>query len=516
MSSLRQKKFIFVKRIDPLIESIRNAKEFLKIVSFQLTSRLVVEALEETCRRGVRVSVVTLPPDSYAGDRAQIEVLFEKLRSAGVDLALCIWEVGEPRLTTTSLSGVKEGGMGQKWYSLHSKFLVSERNAQISSSNCTDENRLECYLELYDNSSIAEFESKFLHLKEMFVDPKEAPVPGSFLYSLPTLLREEVRERFSKEGRLIVRDYPSTLCSTGRLSPGLFISPFEGRARDILAEMIDTAEQFLFLSSERFFDEELTELILARLRLRPLEVKILAGTPQDVRQNPAKARAMLEKLLAAGCKYASPPNIHAKLWLSDKWFIIGSANLAKMNLGFAPRSNYWRADTQVLFLQDEVSLIEEAAIAFREYFNSSPQDISVLAEISSNIKVARNKFRSVGLKCSSGAAVLMARLESHFAIEAAQKMNEISRLAAKLVHRDNREKVDEQHVAMAAILLLLRERKHQEDELARKLSPALGQALIGEALRGLAARHYATKTTDGWAIDIDTLVRDEDETRSPG
>lgn len=509
MGSSKQSKFQFIEGIGPLLESVNNAQKFLRIVSFQLTSLRVVNALEEACRRGVQVSAITLPPDSYAGNRAVVSQLFDNLRSVGVDLSLCIWEVGEPRLTTTSLSGVTEGGMGQKWYSLHSKFLVSDRNVLISSSNCTDENRLECYLELCDSTSIHEFENKFKYMKDMFINSKKETVPGSLLLKLPTPLQDEVRRQFTEEGRLLVRDYPSNLCPPAELRPGLVVSPFEGRARDVLTKMIDTAEQFLFLSSERFFDEELTELILARLRLRPLEVKILAGPPQNVRQNPAKARAMLEKLLAAGCKYASPPNIHAKLWLSDKWFIIGSANLAKMNLGFVPRSNYWRADTQVLFLRDEVSLIEEAAIAFREYFNSSPQDISVLAEISSNIKVARNKFRSVGLKCSSGAAVLMARLESHFAIEAAQKMNEISRLAAKLVHRDNREKVDEQHVAMAAILLLLRERKHQEDELARKLSAALGQALIGEALRGLAARHYATKTADGWAIDIDTLVRDE-------
>ena len=506
MGSSKQTKFQFTEGIAPLLESINNAQKSLKLVSFQLTSSHVVKALEEACRRGVKVSVITLPPDSYAGDSAKIEALFKRLQSAGAEVSLCIWEVGEPRLTTTSLSGKKEGGMGQKWYSLHGKFLVSERNAQISSSNCTDEDLLECYLELYDESSIAEFESKFSYVKKMFVDLDKSTVPGSFWSSLPTPLRDEVKQRFSQELRLIVKDYPEVLYSSGKLSSGLFVSPFEGKARDILEAIINTAEQFLFLSSERFFDEELTEFILNRLRRRPLEVKILAGPPQDVRQAPAKARTMIERLLAAGCEYASPPNIHAKLWLSDKWVVIGSANLTKMNLGFAPSGNYWRGDTQVLFMRDDPSLIKEAATAFLEHFSSSPQGISVLAEISSKIQAARNRFRSAGLKCSSDAAALMARLESHFAIEAVQKTNEISRLAAKLVHHDNRERVDEKDVAMAAILLLLRERRHQEHEIVGKLSPVLGQGLTIEALRGLDTRHYALKTTDGWAIDINTLV----------
>jgi hypothetical protein len=255
MDSSKQTKFQLTEGIGPLLESIDNAQEYLKIVSFQLTSIRVVKALEQACQRGVKVSVITLPPDSYAGDRDIVERLFERLRSAGVDLSLCIWEVGEPRLTTTSLSGEREGGMGQKWYSLHGKFLVSECNAQISSSNCTDENRLECYLELYDASSIAEFDSKFLYMKEKFVGPDKSPVPGSFWSSLPIPLRDEVGERFSEEGRLIVKNYPEVLCPTGKLGSGLFVSPFEGKARDILTAVIDTAEQFLFLSSERFFDD---------------------------------------------------------------------------------------------------------------------------------------------------------------------------------------------------------------------------------------------------------------------
>ena len=191
MGSSKQSKFQFIEGIGPLLESVNNAQKFLRIVSFQLTSLRVVNALEEACRRGVQVSAITLPPDSYAGDRAVVSQLFDNLRSVGVDLSLCIWEVGEPRLTTTSLSGVTEGGMGQKWYSLHSKFLVSDRNVLISSSNCTNENRLECYLELCDSTSIREFENKFKYMKDMFINSKKETVPGSLLLKLPAPLQDE-------------------------------------------------------------------------------------------------------------------------------------------------------------------------------------------------------------------------------------------------------------------------------------------------------------------------------------
>ena len=507
--STKRWRFQFFEGIDPLLESINNAGKFIKIVSFQLTSRRVIKALEEASRRGVQVSAITLPPDSYAGDRSLVAELFKSLQSVGIDLSPCIWEVGEPRLTTTSLSGATEGGMGQKWYSLHSKFLVSDHNALISSSNCTDENRLECYLELRDSNSICEFEDKFEYMKEMFISPTKETIPGYLFCKLSASLQREVQRRLKAERRLLVRDYPSNLCPTGKLMPGLMVSPFEGRARDILIKMIDLTEEFLFLSSERFFDEELTGHLLARLRQKPITVKLLAGPPQDVRQAPAKARAMVERMLAAGCQYASPRNIHAKLWVNERWLIIGSPNLTKMNLGFSPQGDQWRADTQVLYLRDDESLVQEAAAAFNRQFSSSPQGIAVLAEISTKIQTARLRFRSVGLKCTKEAAVLVARLESYFAIEAVQRAEEISKLAVKLVCREKRERVEDRHIAMAAILLLLTERRHEEKELITKLSAALEPTLIVDALRGLDAQRLVKKTKDGWVIELDTLVEDE-------
>jgi len=399
--------------------------------------------------------------------------------------------------------------MGQKWYSLHSKFLVSDHSALISSSNCTDENRLECYLELRDSSSIYEFENKFEYMKEMFISPKKEIVPGSLFSMLPASLRSDVQRKFETEKRLLVRDYPSNLCPTGEPKAGLMVSPFEGIARDILVKMIDLTEEFLFLSSERFFDEELAGHLLTRLRQKPVKIKLLAGPPQDVRQAPAKARAMVEKMLAAGCQYGSLRNIHAKLWVSEKWLVIGSPNLTKMNLGFSPQGSQWRADTQVLYLRDDESLIQEAAAAFDRQFASSPQGISVLAETSTKIQAARQRFRSVGLSCTRQAAILVARLESHFAVEAAQRAEEISKLAVKLVHREERERVEDRHIAMAAILLLLTERRHEQKELVTKLSAALDPTLVIDALKGLDAQHLVKKTNDGWVLELDTLVDDE-------
>lgn len=511
MSSRSGKRFLFVPGIEPLLDSIESAKEFIKIVSFQLTSERIIEALEKACQRGLKVSAITLPPDSYAGDRAKVEALFHRLRSAGVDLSLCIWEVGEPRLTPTSLSGAVSAGIGEKWYSLHSKFLVTDSSALMSSSNCTDEDLLECYLQLQDSASISQFANKFQFFKKTFTEPSEGFPHGSLLYLLPRQLQTEVQMRFMNEGRLLVKEYPADLCATGQLNPSLIVSPFEGRARDILVEMIEDAKRFLFLTSERFFDEELTECLAAKLRKEPIQLKILSGPPQNVRQNPAKARAMLERILAAGGEYASLRNIHAKLWVNEAWLVIGSPNLTKMNLGFATQNNRWRADTQVLYLQNDKSLIEEAASEFLQQFNNSRYGISVLADVSSKIQAARHRFRSVGLKCSYNAATLMARLESYFSIEALQKADEISILAARLVRRDQRHKVEERHVAMAAILLLLRERRHQQDELVTKLSPVLTPASIDDALKGLTAHRLVKRTRDGLVIDLDTLIEDEND-----
>jgi len=103
-----------------LNDLISNSRKILKIVTFRFDSREFANMLLEKAK-DVEIEVITTPPDNVAKDelRPLVERMYEELENNKVRMHLCKWEAGEPRLTTTSMSGKQSAGIGEKWYSLH-------------------------------------------------------------------------------------------------------------------------------------------------------------------------------------------------------------------------------------------------------------------------------------------------------------------------------------------------------------------------------------------------------------
>ncbi|MHA1756208.1 MAG: hypothetical protein ACTSVV_05510, partial [Promethearchaeota archaeon] len=59
-------KFLFTNNKDILINIIKNAEEFIKIIAFQFTSREFVDLLIEKSKLGLIIELITLPVDSYS------------------------------------------------------------------------------------------------------------------------------------------------------------------------------------------------------------------------------------------------------------------------------------------------------------------------------------------------------------------------------------------------------------------------------------------------------------------
>ncbi len=492
--------------------AIKNASKFIDIVSFQFTSQEIINLLIAKAKEGVSIRIISLPEDSYGEvtQRKQIEQLYNSLIREGIELNRCIWEVGVPELTETSLSGVQTEGGGNKWYSLHGKFVVTDREAIATSLNFTDEAQLEVYLS-YDNiKTIETFRKKFDFLKTQFCFEDLA---SSLLYSrLPQELQQEIKKLFEQSGRINVKEYPPEFSPEKQIGQGLYLSPLEGRARTFFNQLIKEAKEFIYLSSERFFDDEVVKVLLSKAYLTDIPIKIMTRHPRTVRQNPSKAEKMSADLMAAGVEIIVIDDIHAKFWLTDNWLCVTSANLGKMNLGFPKLGNYWRANTETLWFDNSHKIIDAAKNTLDSLFQTSKSGIVALSDVGTKSSRAKNLFALFGYKSKKEAKVLMARIETQFTIENRQNVIRVAKLSVRLAEIESVNFITEEHVIMANILFYLRERKHDLSEIKEKMIGIVEKNKIISAIEKLQKHRYIAKEQEYYTINIERLlVREREE-----
>ncbi len=78
-----------LRRDKALLENaIKEASDFIDIVSFQFTSEDIIQLLVKKAIQGVRVRIITLPEDSYrdVSERKKITELYNLLTSKGIEL----------------------------------------------------------------------------------------------------------------------------------------------------------------------------------------------------------------------------------------------------------------------------------------------------------------------------------------------------------------------------------------------------------------------------------------------
>lgn len=496
----------------PIKQALNEASEFINIVSFQFTSEEIAKLLIDKAKKGIKIRIISLPEDSYANvaDRQKISDLYNMLTKNGIEINRCFWEVGVPELTETSLSGEQTEGGGNKWYSLHGKFVVTDRKALAVSTNFTAEEQLEVYLYYEDKNIIKDFQIKFNMIKDLFCTQTRT-LPGSLSTRLPTEIQKDLESSYKSVKRLIVKDYPPSLTPDVEVKRGLFISPFEGKARAFFNNITNMAEKFVYLSTERLFDDEAIKILLNKAYTTDIPIKIITGHPRSVRQNPAKAEKMVADLMAAGVDIAIVDDVHAKFWLTDKWICVGSANLGKMNLGFLKTGNYWRANTETLWFDDNIKIIDIAKKKYEEIFENSKSGIVALSDVGTKENRAKDLFALFGFRSKKEAKVLMARIETQFMVENRQNVIRIAKLSTRLAKIENSTFINEEHVIMANILFYLRERKHDISEIKEKMTKIINKEKIIEAIEKLQRRNYVTKEHEYYTIKIERLLVREKE-----
>jgi len=374
------KKFKFSSNKEIIKKVITEADKFILIVSFQFTADSFIRNLLLDKSRKVNLSIITLPSDSYRDttERNKIDKLYQDLEKNGAKVYRCAWEVGDPSLTATSLSGEQLEGGGNKWYSMHGKFIVTEKNALIMSSNFTDVEEIEVYLTISDSVVIEQFKEKFNQLKTLFID-KNNKYAGGIFNLVDNETKNYIKELFKSSGRLNIKAYPPNLTPSKSFDNGLYLTPFDGRAREFLNSFIDNAQKFLYLSTERFFDDEIVKKLVTKAINTKVKIRLITCPPNQIRQNPVKAEQMISELLAAGVEIRVFEDIHAKCWISDKFLAIGSVNLGKMNLGFRKTGNFWRANTETIYFDSDEKLIEESKIEFDNIYKKGAEPLKSIA-----------------------------------------------------------------------------------------------------------------------------------------
>lgn len=455
---------------DTLLEIIKTAGEFLWTVSFQLTDDLVIDLLVQAQSRGVNVRVITLPVDSYSDPalRAHLAAKHQELKG----ITYCEWEVGDPSLTNSSQSGQQRAGGGDKWYSLHAKFIVSEKYALVSSKNLNRSVEWDAYYRSESAELIELLKHKFQQVHDLFCAPSESDptIPGHLFDLLGQTLQDTIR----KTSRLLVPEYPSDLIPQNvTLADGLYVTPFDAVARLLINQTIENATGFVWIAGETLTDADLATKITARKTNIPaLDLRLIAG---GLARDPARRVAMRETILqmkGLDIPIRFVEKWHAKMILTESVVLLGSPNLNQINLGIRGSRGVWKANTEVVFASFEANDIEQAKSEFQNAFQHGTDAI-----IEYNAKATKEVealLRNLKVEALPNARKLLGKIQTALQLRRITEFNHILQFARKIQMQENAHKLSAKHVVSGVILWQLEKTSMTRENLARVVLEMVG------------------------------------------
>ncbi|MGB9841283.1 MAG: hypothetical protein ACPLKZ_01005 [Candidatus Bathyarchaeales archaeon] len=484
---------------------IDSSESFLKIVAFRFDAKEFADMLTMKAKDGVCVEVITNPPDNVAKDKLRpiVEKMYDDMIKNGVALSLCNWEAGEPRLTTTSMSGKQSAGIGEKWYSLHLQLLINEKQVLVTSRPLTSEKSLDIYYLSSDEFFITAAKNQFDKIKNLFLKQitiNGLTINGEVINFLDKEMLEDTLKLFKGTNRLNAKQYYLEKLPKAKLQKGIFISPFDGKMRDFLYDFIDSSEEYLYFFIETFFDEELIGKLQEKVAFTPgISIKIITSPPERIRQNPQKAKELIKQALSLGIHVSYLPDIQAKFWISDKWLAVPSGDFNRMNLGHNKGKCYWKSDTQLILLDDNKECINQMKKIFDEAFK--PIDLgSVCAKDVDAL--LRRMVKSNNLSGSKDAREYLSRFKAALIIKTEQDVRYVIDLAIKLANRFSKRKLDGACMLMAIVLYNLQRREHRFEEITEKLENVESESQIRTIVKQLEDNNLILKSGDVYRLNI--------------
>ena len=485
-----------------LNDLISNSRKILKIVTFRFDSREFANMLLEKAK-DVEIEVITTPPDNVAKDelRPLVERMYEELENNKVRMHLCKWEAGEPRLTTTSMSGKQSAGIGEKWYSLHLQILINENEALVTSRPLTSDDTLDIFYHSSEADFIKDALLKFEEIRRLFLEPKKiegTTIAGEAGNFLDQKMLKETLDLFRATNRLNAKQYQVEKFPIAKLSKGLFISPFDGKMRDFLYNFVDSANEYIYFFLETFFDEELVGRLQEKIADKPqISIKIITSPPERIRQSPQKARELISQVLSLGIQVGYLPNIQAKFWVSDNWLAIPSGDFNRMNLGHSTSRHYWKADTQLLLLENDKKQIFQMKKEFEQRFSPIDQGSICAKDVDT---VLRRMVKHNNLAASTDASRYLSRFKSASVIKTEQDVRYVIDTAVKLAKLDGKNRLEGAYILMAIIIYHIQRREHRLDEIVEKLEIVENKSEITNTVHRMEAKGLLVKNEEVYRI----------------
>jgi hypothetical protein len=495
--------FDFSTDVIPLIiKEINSANVYIRIAIFQLHDEDVIKALSQKLPH-VRVEIFTLPYDSINSDiRPKVEPLLRQLEKDGAKMYFDRWNIGDPSRTTTAVG---------RWYSFHGKFVITEKSAIVLSANLTQEPEIDAVI-IFSNEQnrINEFNQQFDRLIDLFVT-KQGAFEGTInerilkakagntadIFGLPKNIGPEHENHW-------IRHYPEEICaSIETISEKLYLTPFDCKGRNMFKSLIDDAEQFVYISTETFTDQEFSEYLIATAVNKKIEMVILTGgTSMDFTD---RMENMLRDMLAHGIVVKiTNQELHAKLLITDKALVVSSINLNKMNLGFSKTKRYWRESTESAFVCKNPDVLKTAREKFIGIANQG-QKIETKLLTKLQITVGRNFARIFGLKSSPDAKKLIAKFILSKQLENRQVLTKLGKITKKLMEHSKRAKIERQDFISAVILYYLSERKQEYSAIRDKILEIDPAVNVDAAINALEFSGFVEKEGDYFKINVASL-----------
>jgi len=490
--------------VTKVLEELKKAEEFIKIAVFQIHLESLFDLLEQKLNQGLEIDIFTLPYDSINKSVSEgVITRLERLSNLGANLHFCKWNVGDPERTSTAIG---------RWYSYHGKFIVTDKSAIVLSANFTRSIELDATIIIKEEQPfIDNFIERFNELLNLFVNEQNGydgeirrKIINSGLSNIESVFElPNVIETTTHQNNWI-KHYPATLCPNDiEIEEKLFFAPFSVKGRNIYEKILNEAEEYIFISAESFTDEDFG-LFLRQLKIKKqINICLLTGfTSMDFAN---RIQKMYRELIADEIQlYTIEDDLHAKLLITDKHFLIGSINLNKMNLGFNKTKNYWRENTETFFITIDDALIAEAKAKFENRINNSIKMEVKLAE--KNQKEVSNILnKSFKIRAKKEVKELFSKFILIKEIEVKKDANKLAKIIKNLMQHYDIKIANKDTFIMAVILFYLQDRKHTFSEIENKLNKLDTITNLNALIEKMINSEFIEIEEDFYKIKIETL-----------
>jgi hypothetical protein len=174
-----------------------------------------------------------------------------------------------------------------------------------------------------------------------------------------------------------------------------------------------------------------------------------------------------------------------------------------MNLGYQTGKNYWRADTQLLLLDNDEEQVKLFKNIFEEEFEAMDIGSICINDVKPLFSVLKKRY---SVRSTAEAIKYISRLKSSLVIRTEEDIRYVINLAVKLTKSYGKQKIEGIFALMAIILYYLQRREHKFEEILEKLENIAEKSNVVDAVNRLLMSGYILKSQDVYRVNVQRLI----------